>query len=89
MDNVKDTRESGQKSPCSNFRMPRSDLDTDDLSCDLLVEVHYSGINRFSNFLHKAFLRNLILGNSYILIVRMHELFKKCNISCLDSPFSL
>ena len=67
--------------------MPRSDLDTDDLSCDLLVIFHYSGVNRFSNFLHKAFLRNLILGNSYILIVRMHELFKKCNISCLDSRF--
>ena len=69
MDNVKDTGESGQKSPCSNFRMPRPDLDTDDLSCDLLVIFHYSGVNRFSNFLHKAFLRNLILGNSYILIV--------------------
>ena len=27
-----------------------------------------------------------MLGNSYILIVRMHELFKKCNNSCLDSP---
>ena len=87
MDNVKVTGESGQKSPYSNFRMPRSDLDTDDLSCDLLVIFHYSGVNRFSNFLHKAFLRNLILGNSYILIVRMHELFKKCNTSCLDSRF--
>ena len=87
MDNIKDTGESGQKSRCSNFRMLRSHLDTDDLSCDLLVIFHYSGVNRFSNFLHKAFLRSLILGNSYILIVRMHELFKKCNISCLDSPF--
>ena len=86
MDNVKDTREPGQKSPGGYFRMPRVDLDTDDLSCDLLVIFHYTGINRFSNFLHKAFLRNLILGNSYILIVRMHELFKKRNISCLDSP---
>ena len=66
--------------------MPRSDLNTDDLSCDLLVIFHYSGVNRFSNFLHKAFLRNLILGNSYNLIVRMQELFKKCNISCPDSP---
>ena len=64
MDNVKDTGEYGQKSPCSNFRMPRSDLDTDDFSCDLLVIFHYSGVNRFSNFL-----------------------FKKCNISCLDSRF--
>ena len=68
MDNVKDTGESGQKSPCSNFRMPRSDVDTDDLRCDLVI-FHYSGVNRFSNFLRKAFLRNLILGNSYIFIV--------------------
>ena len=55
MGNVKDTGESGQKSPCSNLRLPRSDLDTDDLSCDLLVIFHYSGVNRFPNFLHKAF----------------------------------
>ena len=41
MDNVKDTGDSGQKSPCSNFRMPRSDLGTDDLSYDLLVIFHY------------------------------------------------
>ena len=47
MDNIKYTGESGQISPCSNFRMPRSDLDTDDLSCDLLVIFHYSGVNRF------------------------------------------
>ena len=43
MDNVKDTGESAQKSPYRNFRMPRSDLDTDDLSSDLLVVFHYSG----------------------------------------------
>ena len=63
--------------------MPRSDLDTDDLGC---VIFHYSEVNRFLNLLYKAFLRNLMLGSSYILIVRMHELFKKCNNSCLDSP---
>ena len=33
------------------------------------------------------FLRNLISGIFYILIVRIHELFKKCKISCLDLPF--
>ena len=52
---MKDTGKSGQKSPCSKFGVPRSDLDTDDLSCDVLVIFHYSGVNRFSNFLHKAF----------------------------------
>ena len=31
------------------------DLDTDDLSGNLLVIFSYSGVNRFSNFLHKSF----------------------------------